>query len=421
MREIWTVFRFTLRDAARKKAFILTTVIVLVLIVGACAAVRLFSGADLGAGAEPGPDTDPGPAPTEKIDTCYFIDDGGQIPGALEALAAAYPDIAFVEGRGSELDSYKQEVEGDKSVTILLVAEQNGLPKITFYATDVMSGLPASEVMKVVQSVYAAGLLSQAGVSPDVAEKALATLPYTSEIVGKMDLSGYVIGIVLTMIIFFAVYYYGYGVSMSVASEKTSRVMETLIVSAKPSRILLGKCLAMGVLGLCQLLAFLVVGAVCFVTLVPPDFTIMGMPLALSSFTVSSAVLVLVYFLLGYALYAMLNSVCGATVSRTEDLNAAMMPVMLLSLVSFYAAFFTMFMPDAGARRLTTYIPFTSPFVMPFRLLNEQVPAADIAISIALLLVAIVLVALVSVRLYAASVLHYGQRLRLKDIFKLKT
>lgn len=58
---------------------------------------------------------------------------------------------------------------------------------------------------------------------------------------------------------------------------------------------------------------------------------------------------------------------------------------------------------------------------MPFRLLNEQVPAMDILISLALLLVSIVLVAAVSVRIYTASVLHYGQRLKLKDAMKLKT
>lgn len=421
MREIWTVFRFTLKEAVRKKAFIITTVLVLVLIVGACAAVRLFSGTDIGAGAEPGPDTDPGPMPTQKSETCYFIDEAGLLPGAREALAAVYGEIDFVEGRADELETYKQQVGEDKKTTILLVSEANGLPNITFYATDVMSGLPASDVMTVLQTVYTADRLTQAGVSEEVAGQALAALPYTQEIVGKMDLSGYVLGIVLTMIIFFAVYYYGYGVAMSVASEKTSRVMETLVVSAKPSRILLGKCLAMGVLGLLQLLAFLAVGAVSYAALVPPDFTIMGMPLALSSFTVSSALLVLLYFLLGYALYAVMNSVCGATVSRTEDLNSAMMPVMLVSLVSFYAAYVTMFMPSETAKRLTTWIPFTSPFVMPFRLLNEQVPASDIAISVVLLAAAIVLVAAVSVRLYSASVLHYGQRLKLRDIFKLKT
>mgnify|MGYP000494293366 CR=1 FL=1 len=56
-----------------------------------------------------------------------------------------------------------------------------------------------------------------------------------------MDITGYILGVFMTIVMFFAVYYYGNGVAMSVAAEKTSRVMETLIVSAKPSRILAGK------------------------------------------------------------------------------------------------------------------------------------------------------------------------------------
>ena len=71
-------------------------------------------------------------------------------------------------------------------------------------------------------------------------------ISYTTVPAGKMDVTGYSLGIVLTLLMFFAVYFYGYGVAMSVASEKTSRVMETLVVSAKPSRIF-GKCVAMGV------------------------------------------------------------------------------------------------------------------------------------------------------------------------------
>jgi ABC-2 type transport system permease protein len=258
-------------------------------------------------------------------------------------------------------------------------------------------------------------------VAESTSQLVLTDIPSITIPASKMDITGYALGIVLTMIIFFAIYFYGYGVAMSVASEKTSRVMETLIVSTKPSRILLGKCIAMGTLGLIQLSIFILAAALGYNLLIPDDFTISGVPLALSSFTPASALLILVYFLLGYALFAMINSVCGATVSRAEDLQSAMMPSVLISMISFYAAYMVMFMPDQGIRRIVTYIPFTSAFIMPFRLLNENVAPIDIGISVVLLLVAIILVAMVSVRLYSASVLHYGQRLKIKDMFKLKT
>lgn len=423
MRDILTVFRFTLRDGARKKAFWVTTIIVLVLIVGICCIPRvmeLFSG---GSTPEPGTET-PGSStgePVEKTETCYLIDEQQLIPGAAEALAAALPQADVIAGEESQLDSYKAEAEEDGSIYIVQVlpSEQGALPKVQFYVHDILSGAPTDTVTAVLKTTYVSQALQSAGVSADMAALALSDMTYDMAIVGKMDMSGYVLGILLTMLTFFAVYYYGYGVAMSVASEKTSRVMETLVVSAKPSRILVGKILGMGVLGLLQMLMFLVVGALGYTLLVPEDFTIGGMPLALSAFTPASAVLILVYFLLGYALYAVLNSVCGATVSRTEDLNAAMMPTVFISLIAFYAAYMVMFIPNEAAKRIVTYIPFTSPFLLPFRLLNETVPATDIAISLVLLVVCIALVALLSIRIYSASVLHYGQRLKLKDILKL--
>lgn len=423
MRDILTVFRFTLRDGARKKAFWVTTIIVLVLIVGICCIPRvmeLFSG---GSTPEPGTEA-PGSStgePVEKTETCYLIDEQQLIPGAAEALAAALPQADVIAGEESQLDSYKTEAEEDGSIYIVQVlpSEQGMLPKVQFYVHDILSGAPTDTVTAVLKTTYVSQALQSAGVSADMAALALSDMTYDMAIVGKMDMSGYVLGILLTMLTFFAVYYYGYGVAMSVASEKTSRVMETLVVSAKPSRILVGKILGMGVLGLLQMLMFLVVGALGYTLLVPADFTIGGMPLALSAFTPASAVLILVYFLLGYALYAVLNSVCGATVSRTEDLNAAMMPTVFISLIAFYAAYMVMFIPNEAAKRIVTYIPFTSPFLLPFRLLNETVPATDIAISLVLLVVCIALVALLSIRIYSASVLHYGQRLKLKDILKL--
>lgn len=417
MRDIFTVFRFTLRDGVRKKAFIITTIVVLVLIVAACAVPGILG---------TGKDTQPGPSEPGEVKqdtTCYVIDADNAVPGGMEALTAAFPDVAFKAGTPDQLPAYKEEAKADQSVAVVEVAPAataGTLPTLRYYAHSFMDGFPISDVAAVLKTTYVSRVLGDAGISADMTQLALSDMTYQMELVGKMDLSGYILGIVLTMIIFFAVYYYGYGVAMSVATEKTSRVMETLVVSAKPSRILLGKCLGMGVLGLFQLTLFLAVGALGFTFLIPEGFTIAGMPLALSAFTLPSALLVLLYFILGYALYAVLNSVCGATVSRTEDLNAAMMPTVLVSLISFYAAYIVMFVPNDAIKRVVTYIPFTSPFIMPFRLLNETVPATDILISVALLLVGIVLIAWASIRIYTASVLHYGQRLRLKDLFSLR-
>ena len=90
MREVWTVFRFTLRDGIRKKAFILTTVIVLVLIVAACAIPALTSGRDESTETPPAAS-----GPTEKTSVCYLLNRTQGLQGLLSALEAAYPAVDF--------------------------------------------------------------------------------------------------------------------------------------------------------------------------------------------------------------------------------------------------------------------------------------------------------------------------------------
>ena len=71
--------------------------------------------------------------------------------------------------------------------------------------------------------------------------------------------------------------------------------------------------------------------------------------------------------------------------------------------------------------KVAIYIPFCSPFIVPFKILNGDVPTMDIILSLAALLAAIIIIAALSIRIYTASVLHYGNRLKLKDMFKIRS
>ena len=180
----------------------------------------------------------------------------------------------------------------------------------------------------------------------------------------------------------------------------------------------------MGALGLIQIVGVMVFAAICYKLLVPADYLIMGMPLSLASFTLERAIVIIAYFILGYSLYAVMNAVCGAAVSKIEDINSAMMPVMLISMISFYIGYFVALSASGTEtllQKIAIYIPFCSPFIVPFKILNGDVPAADILISLGLLVVAIVVIAAISIKIYTRSVLHYGNRLKLKDMLKLRS
>lgn len=420
MKQIGIVMQYTFNDAIRKKAFKISTIIVVLLIALLCALPRVIASFDDGDNSAEEEQT----AAASYAGKCYYIDDQNLIPGGAEALKSYFTNTEILTGSGESLDQYKDEIGEDGTVSAIVItkSETSAVPGIQIITKDFMSGISGDGAAEALTEAYVSDLLTAQGVAPETIELTKTKLTYESQMAGSMNLSGYIMGILVTVLIFYAIYYYGYGVSMSIATEKTSRVMETLVVSAKPSHILIGKCLGMGLLGICQFVIVLLSGVLFYKLFIPENFALMGMPLTLDAFTYKSAILIGVYFLLGYALYAVLNAVCGASVSKIEDLNSAMMPVMLVAMLSFFIGYFTAISGSGSSlfQKIAMYVPFCSPFILPFRLLNGDVAALDITISIALLIAAIIIITIISIRIYSASVLHYGKRMKWKEMYKTK-
>lgn len=420
MKQIGIIMQYTFNDAIRKKAFKISTIIVVLLIALLCALPRVIASFDDGDNSAEEEQT----AAASYAGKCYYIDDQNLIPGGAEALKSYFTNTEILTGSGESLDQYKDEIGEDGTVSAIVItkSETSAVPGIQIITKDFMSGISGDGAAEALTEAYVSDLLTAQGVAPETIELTKTKLTYESQMAGSMNLSGYIMGILVTVLIFYAIYYYGYGVSMSIATEKTSRVMETLVVSAKPSHILIGKCLGMGLLGICQFVIVLLSGVLFYKLFIPENFALMGMPLTLDAFTYKSAILIGVYFLLGYALYAVLNAVCGASVSKIEDLNSAMMPVMLVAMLSFFIGYFTAISGSGSSlfQKIAMYVPFCSPFILPFRLLNGDVAALDITISIALLIAAIIIITIISIRIYSASVLHYGKRMKWKELYKTK-
>ncbi len=420
MKQIGIIMQYTFNDAIRKKAFKISTIIVVLLIALLCALPRVIASFDDGDNSAEEEQT----AAASYAGKCYYIDDQNLIPGGAEALQSYFTNTEILTGSGESLDQYKDEIGEDGTVSAIVItkSETSAVPGIQIITKDFMSGISGDGAAEALTEAYVSDLLTAQGVAPETIELTKTKLTYESQMAGSMNLSGYIMGILVTVLIFYAIYYYGYGVSMSIATEKTSRVMETLVVSAKPSHILIGKCLGMGLLGICQFVIVLLSGVLFYKLFIPENFALLGMPLTLDAFTYKSAILIGVYFLLGYALYAVLNAVCGASVSKIEDLNSAMMPVMLVAMLSFFIGYFTAISGSGSSlfQKIAMYVPFCSPFILPFRLLNGDVAALDITISIALLIAAIIIITIISIRIYSASVLHYGKRMKWKEMYKTK-
>ena len=419
MKQFFTVFRFTFMDAVRKKAFIASTAILLILILVACMIPRAIDWFTPDKSGAPNDIAQTGEgAFFSEGSPIYLMDESGAIENAqsyLEALGYQVNSIGE-----NEIEAAENAVLNGEADAIIKITASDEVPTAEILIKDFMHAPNTTAIIDQLNNAWRAEKLSEAGADETILEIIHTAVPVYEKALGSMDLTGYTFGIVASMLMFFAVYFYGISVANSVAMEKTSRVMETLVVSAKPSSILLGKCAAMGTAGLVQMAGIILYGVIAYNLLVPEGTMIFGMQLSFSGVTPVNLIIIILYFLLGYALYALLYAVCGATVSRIEDISPALMPVSMISMVSFYIGYFTSIMGSGSGwiEWAARYVPFCAPFGMPFRLLNGSVTVGQCAISLFVMLLAILLVSGLSIRLYKASIMHYGNRLKIKDLFK---
>lgn len=408
MKEILSIFRFTFSTQAKKKSFIVTTIILyLVIIVALCIPAIINSFSSSGGSSE-------------SSDTIYIIDNDNIVSDNFETFSGELKGYNVVQKQSNDKDSIIDSIKENDNENLVVLRLENGAPFFDLYVKSITSSLDPDEIGAAIKKAYGEKVLSQSGVSKDVIASAYADVTYSSNFIGGSSAGGMVAGVVVVVLLFMAIYMYGYWVAMSIASEKSSRVMEVLITSTKPSRIIIGKSLGMGILGLCQMIGLIIVGAIAYSIAYPKDFTIGNVPLDLSCFTPFSILMIIIFFIVGYALYAMMYAVCGATVSKSEDIQQAVMPVTLIGVISFYFAYTALLTsPDNSATVAASIIPFTAPFTMPSRILEASVPAWHIVLSLVLLILTTVLMTYISIKLYSSAVLHYGKRLKISELIKM--
>ncbi len=230
-----------------------------------------------------------------------------------------------------------------------------------------------------------------------------------------------VLATILVILVFVTSVTYGMWVATSVAEEKASRVMEVMLNAATPGEMLAGKVLGVGGAGLTQLAAIVLPAAAVLVFQGPLARLVLGESAAdapLAGLTPGILVAFAVFFLLGFVLTALVYAAAGSLVSRQEDVQQVALPMLLLSFVAYFAAFFASGAPGAAWVAPLSWVPFFSPYVMLTRLVTGSVPPWELALAIGLLAAAILVALVVAARVYAAGVLMYGQRPTLAGVVR---
>ena len=222
------------------------------------------------------------------------------------------------------------------------------------------------------------------------------------------------LGTVFIILMFITILIYGMWVATGVATEKSSRVMELMISAASPRQLLVGKVLGIGSAGLTQYLAIATPAVLVLVFQDQIAQAVLGpggAGLPTGGLTIGLLAAYGMFFLLGFALFALIYAAVGSFVSRPDDLQTLSLPLSMVAMAGYLSALIVLLGGGSGAlSRIASLIPPFSPFAMLARLMVSDVHPVEVAIAVAILVGAIALVALVTVRIYATGVLLYGQR-----------
>lgn len=236
--------------------------------------------------------------------------------------------------------------------------------------------------------------------------------------IGSFDIGKYFLNYMITILMFLVIGLYGQLVATRVATEKSTRTMELLATSATPVELMCGKVFGVAAASLAQLLSFIAIAAGLIwgaVSAFPSVTTLLASFLSVSALDV---VWFCLYFLFGFLMIAFVYGGLGSMVAQVEDLSGLVSVPLYVFMVGYFIAIGASVSGGPNAiLRISSMIPLWSPMTMFARMSVENVPTAQIVISLALLAGFSVLMALFAARLYRKGMLRYGKPPRISEIF----
>lgn len=407
MRKFGVVLGHTYWTRLKSKAFIISTVVMILFITlfaNIDVIIKLFVGED-------------------ETKTVAVIDEADVFYAQLETMLKESKEEISLKKYEDDVETGKEQVMNEAVDGLLVITmDQAGLPEATYYENDATESMVQVTLQQLLQQIKVLLATEQAGIDAATLQEIQAPLAFEKialdETAKTEDEIFAAQGIVYVMlfVLYMAVIIYGQMIATDVATEKSSRVMEILISSAPPVTHMFAKIIGIALLGLTQILV-LFFYTVQLLRLKTDDFT--KTFIADFGFTSVDATIylyALVFFILGYLLYATIAAMLGSLVSRVEDVQQLIMPMIFLIMIAFFIAMFGLGAPDAKFITITSYIPFFTPMIMFLRIGMLEIPTWEIALSIAILITTIILFSLIGARIYRGGVLMYGPSRSLKDI-----
>jgi ABC-2 type transport system permease protein len=221
---------------------------------------------------------------------------------------------------------------------------------------------------------------------------------------------------VMTFVLYFAIIFYGMNVARSVVAEKTSRVFEVLLATARPESLMAGKLLGVGAAGLTQMGIWILAVLLLSASALGADLGHGG--LAAYGITPLQLIFFVVYFLLGFFFYSALSAGFGATVSQESEVQQFGMILVLPLLVGLILIAYILANPSAWPVVLLSLFPPCLPTVMILRMSAMAVPWWQLALSLILMIAATYVALWLASRIYRVGILMYGKRPTLPELLR---
>ena len=404
MKDIVTVMKFTIKDMLKRKSFIISTLIILILIVigfNVPNVIKNLNGDSTG-------------------DKFLIVDNKNVFEGTLENLKQMDLGYEFeITNEDLKFEDIKQKIEGKEVNSAIIINPENEKIKISYIveSTTMMDSVP-EECINALTSIYSNLQISKLGLTEKQLQSITPNFDFSLEQTEEESASGNVfVMMIMSIVLFYAIYFCAYQVSSSITTEKTSKIMETLVTSTSPRTIVLGKTIGIGLVGLGQMILIVATSLISAKSFLETE--LLESVLDISNITPYLGIMTAVYFILGYLSYALLYALTGSTVSKPEDIQSANTPVALLAVIGFYLSYFTMMNPTSDLNLFASLFPISSPFCMPFRIMMGLASTTDVVISIAILIATIIIIARVAIKIYSNAILNYGTKMSFKDIIKI--
>ncbi|MFC4322147.1 ABC transporter permease [Litchfieldia salsa] len=409
MNKFWIILWHTYWAKLRTKSFIITTIITSLIVVGLTNIENIINTFDQ----------------NDQKEKIAVLDETGELYPAFEQqLSMINTQLLLEEVKMEEQELEDKVINGDYTGYLKISLDQEQLPQGIYKAMTVTDTQVSSQLQQGLQSLKVAIATESLGITSEqldtlfspvkMEQVALEQNAKTEEELNQARGLVYI----LLFIIYMAVIMYASMIAMEVATEKSSRVMEILISSVSPVKQMFGKILGIGLLSITQFAVILLVG---YTSLKQNLNSLEGGMFEFFGFgqlPVATFVYAIIFFLLGYFLFATLAAFLGSLVSRIEDVQQMITPMTLLIVGAFMIAMFGLSNPDSTFVTVTSFIPFFTPMIMFLRVGMLNIPFWEIGLGIGLLVLTITALAIFGASVYRGGVLMYGKSSSFKDIIK---